>query len=171
MSEVARVVAGLGRLSPHAQIRNNLLRLTVQKLAVGLPFQSCHARFCIARPRRSRAVHFGRRQKIVARLALIKGDDLVHAGHARLFPVRLGNVMRRHFWIGPEHCHHLALRAVGIGCDLGARFAHAMAVLLWLIDALSRSVTRHWLSVFAVTKRTRNSIAANLHPLTRSRPD
>jgi hypothetical protein len=64
-------------------------------------------------------VRIGQGRKIVHVLALIERDDLVHAADAELFPVRLGDLVRRQLRIRPaEHRHHLALRAVGISRHL-----------------------------------------------------
>ncbi|MHC2384698.1 hypothetical protein [Bradyrhizobium liaoningense] len=58
--------------------------------------------------------------------ALIECDDLFHAAEAELLSIRLRNVVRRHFRIGPaEHGHHLTLDAVGLSRNLGAGLAHA----------------------------------------------
>jgi hypothetical protein len=49
-----------------------------------------------------------------------------HADEAELLSIRLRNVVRRHFRVGPaEHGHHLALGAVGLSRNLGAGLAHA----------------------------------------------
>ena len=54
----------------------------------------------------------------------------------QLIPIRLRDVVRRHLRIGPaEHCHHLALGAVGVSRHLSAGLAYAMAALLRLVDA------------------------------------
>jgi hypothetical protein len=69
-------------------------------------------------------------------MAFIERHDLLHAAHAELFPLSLGDVVSRHLRISPaEHRHHLALSAVGVGRDLGARLANAVAALLRFVDA------------------------------------
>src|ERR1700741_4688958 len=68
-------------------------------------------------------------------MAFIDRHDLLHAAHAELFPLRLGDVVSRHLRISPaEHRHHLALSAVGVGRDLGARLANAVAALLRFVE-------------------------------------
>lgn len=47
------------------------------------------------------------RYEFVARLALVEGDDFVHAAHAEFFTIRLRDVESRHLRIGPAE--HLAL--------------------------------------------------------------
>ena len=92
--------------------------------------------YYFVRAGRSGAVRIGHHHEFVERLALIERDDLVHAAHAELLPIRLSEVMRWHLRIGPaEHRHHLALSAVGVSGNLGASLTYAVTAFLGLVDA------------------------------------